>query len=126
MSDPLTCIVIDDDEGILRLMGKMLTKMGFSVSLFSTWQSGFESFEAVNYDLVILDVHMPGKDGFELARMMRHRQPRQKILIITGLDAGQVYRHLLVTGADFNDILYKPFSFDKIKLVVGEVMGMKL
>ena len=124
MSD-LTCIVIDDDEGILRLMGKMLTKMGFSVSLYDTWQSGFQSFEAGSYDLAILDVHMPGKDGFELARMMRHQHPLQKILIITGLDAGQVYRHLLVTDADFNDILYKPFSYDKIKLVVGEVMGMK-
>jgi DNA-binding response OmpR family regulator len=124
MSD-LSCIVIDDDEGILRLMGKMLSKMGFSVSLYDTWQSGFQSFEAGSYDLAILDVHMPGKDGFELARMMRHQHPLQKILIITGLDAGQVYRHLLVTDADFNDILYKPFSYDKIKLVVGEVMGMK-
>lgn len=126
MADSLKCIVIDDDEGILRLMGKMLNKMGFTVSLYDTWEAGFQSFETGNYDLAILDVHMPGKDGFELARMMRYQCPRQKILIITGLDAGQVYRHLLVTDADFNDILYKPFSYDKIKLVVGEVMGMKL
>lgn len=125
MADLLKCIVIDDDEGILRLMGKMLTKMGFEVSLNNTWETGFQSFETSRFDLVILDVHMPGKDGFELARMMRHQCPEQKILIITGLDAGEVYRHLLVTGADFNDILYKPFSYDKIKMVVETVMGIK-
>ncbi len=123
LQDKLRCLVIDDDEGILRLMGRMLDKIGFEVELRDRWESGMDCFESSTFDLIVLDVHMPGKDGFELAKMMRYVRPEQKVIIITGLDAGEVYRHLLTSGADFNDILYKPFSFDKIKTVVGTVMN---
>ena len=123
MTEKPKSLVIDDDDCILRLMGRMLQKMGFTVDCCNTWESGMDCFYKQPYDLVILDIHMPGRDGFQLAQEMRHVRPEQKILIITGLGAGDVYRHLTgVTDADFNDILYKPFSFDKIKAVISDVM----
>jgi len=127
MPDQMKCLVIDDDECILKLMGRMLNKVGIETDLCDTWESGMEMFHKGTYHLAILDIHMPGRDGFELAREMRQVRSEQKILIITGLSAGEVYRHLTTAeNTDFNDILYKPFSFEKIKQVVGSVMGMEL
>lgn len=123
-ADQLTCLVIDDEDCILSLMRRMLGKLQFQVDLCKTWKSGMDQFYSQSYDLAILDIHMPGRDGFQLAKEMRQARPGQKILIITGLGAGEVYRHLMATtNADFNDILYKPFSFDKIKQVIGAVLG---
>jgi len=124
MTDQLKCLVIDDEDCILSLMGRMLGKMEFQVDLCKTWKSGMDQFYKKQYDLAILDIHMPGRDGFQLAQEMRQSRPNQKILIITGLGAGDVYRHLMTTtNADFNDILYKPFSFEKIKQVISAVLG---
>jgi len=101
----------------------MMNKIGFEVDCGITWEKGMAFFFENVYDLAILDIHMPGKDGFQLAQEMRIMRPAQKILIITGLGAGEVYRHLTsVSNADFNDILYKPFSFEKIKTVISGVM----
>ncbi|MBN2102698.1 response regulator [bacterium] len=120
----MKCLVIDDEDCILGLMDRMLSKMGFEVDLCNTWKSGMDRFYQQKYDLAILDIHMPGRDGFQLAQEMREARSDQKILIITGLAAGEVYRHLMAsTNADFNDILYKPFSFEKIKQVIGAVIG---
>ncbi|MBN1781438.1 response regulator [bacterium] len=127
MAETLTCLVIDDDDCILRLMHRMLEKIGFSVDCCNTWESGMECFYRESYELAILDIHMPGRDGFQLAQEMRQKKPEQKILIITGLGAGEVYRHLTASeNTDFNDILYKPFSFDKIKSVIGAVLNIRL
>lgn len=116
-------LVIDDEESILQILQRFLTDMGFEVVAANTWEKGLESFFQSDFKLIILDIFMPGRDGFELAEEMRLTRPDQKILIITGLDAGDVYRHLRAHDADFSDILYKPFSFEKIKSVISAVLS---
>jgi DNA-binding response OmpR family regulator len=116
-------LVIDDEESILKIIDRFLTDLGFQVTLANTWEKGLETFFQSEFDLIILDIFMPGRDGFELAKEMRLTRPDQKILIITGLDAGDVYKHLRAHEAEFSDILYKPFSFEKIKTVVTAVMN---
>jgi len=117
-------LVIDDEESILKILDRFLSDMGFDVVTANTWEKGLELFFQENFQLIVLDIFMPGRDGFELAKEMRLTRPDQKILIITGLDAGDVYKHLTSHEADFSDILYKPFSFDKIKSVVSAVMDL--
>jgi len=121
--DHRTVLVVDDEESVLRILDRFLQQMGFAVEVCDSSEDALARFYQERYDLIILDINMPGKDGFQLAKEMRMIRPEQKILVITGLDAGQVFNHLLSTDADFDDILYKPFSFEKIQEVVGNVMS---
>ena len=118
-------LVIDDEDSILKILSRFLSDMGFKVITANTWEKGLETFFQDKFELIVLDIFMPGRDGFELAKEMRLTRPDQKILIITGLDAGDVYRHLTAHEAEFSDILYKPFSFEKIQSVVSAVMNSK-
>lgn len=123
MNDKGKVLVIDDEDSILTILNRFLSDLGFDVVIANSWEKGLESFFQSDYALIILDIFMPGRDGFELAKEMRLTRPNQKILIITGLDAGDVYRHLRAHEAEFSDILYKPFSFEKIKSVISAVLG---
>ena len=118
-------LVIDDEDSILKILGRFLSDMGFEVITANTWEKGLELYFQDEFVLIVLDIFMPGRDGFELAKEMRITRPDQKILIITGLDAGDVYKHLTTHEAEFSDIVYKPFSFEKIKSVVSDVLNSK-
>ncbi|NQT24732.1 response regulator [candidate division KSB1 bacterium] len=116
-------LVIDDEDSILRILDRFLTDMGFQVFTANSWDKALQTFFQDKFELIILDIFMPGRDGFELAQEMRLTRPNQKILIITGLDAADVYKHLTTNEAEFSDILYKPFSFAKIKTVISSVLS---
>lgn len=125
MNNPRKVLVIDDEDSILNVLDRFLSDMGFQVFSANTWEKGLQTFFQDQFELIILDIFMPGRDGFELAKEMRMTRPGQKILIITGLDAGDVYKHLTAHEAEFSDILYKPFTFEKIKAVISSVLGSK-
>lgn len=115
-------LIVDDEQSVLHILGAFMSKMGYEVLTANGADEAFQHFFGNNFDLVILDIHMPGKDGFQIAKEMRLTRPQQKIVIITGLDAGQVFKHLTSNDCDFDDILYKPFTYDKIKEVISQVM----
>ena len=116
-------LVIDDELVMLKLIQRYSERMNFIPTLCDTWEEGMKQFDENTYDLVILDIHMPGKDGFQLAKEIRAAKPDQVILIITGLGAGDVFSYYS-TGeneVDFNDIIYKPFSFEKFQAIVANL-----
>ena len=115
-------LIIDDEGTILDVLRRFLEKCGYSVSTANTWEIGFEFLDSHDFDLVMLDVNMPGKDGFQISKEIRESRPNQKIIIMTGLQAGSVYDFYNMSDADFDDIVYKPFSFEKIKTIVGQVI----
>ncbi len=116
-------LVTDDEPDVLSILERILSSLGYVVKGADTWQKSLELFKAGLYDLAILDVHMPGKDGFHLAKEMREIRPEQKILIITGLGAGDVFKYFSDSEVDINGILYKPFSVNKVRQIVAEVLG---
>lgn len=113
-------LVIDDEQVMLKLLQRYSERMSFLPTLCDTWEEGMKQFDENIFDLVILDIHMPGKDGFQLAKEIRTLNPEQLILIITGLGAGEVFEYYSSgeNEVDFNDIIYKPFSFEKFQAIV--------
>lgn len=115
-------LVIDDDTQILSVIDGYLQHLGYEAVLTDSWEQGIREFENGDFSLIILDVHMPGKDGFQVAEDLKARRTDQKIVIITGLQAGDVYDKLRETDVDFNAILYKPFTVKKMKRVLSDVL----
>ena len=117
-------LVIDDEQVMLKLLQRYSERLDFIPTLCGTWEEGMKQFYKNTYDLVVLDIHMPGRDGFQLAKEIREAKPEQLILIITGLGAGEVYAYYSSNEneVDFNEIIYKPFSFEKFQEIVSSLV----
>jgi DNA-binding response OmpR family regulator len=101
-------LVVEDDPEIARLVEIHLADQGCRVELARDGDEGWEKARAEPFDLVVLDLMLPGLDGLEICRRLRARETYPPVLMLTAR-SGEVDRVLgLETGAD--DYLTKPFS----------------
>jgi DNA-binding response OmpR family regulator len=102
-------LVVEDERKMAELIAKGLQRDGHAVLMAHTGPEGFELARAYPFDALVLDVMIPGFDGFELARKLRGAGNFTPILFLTARDSEDD----LVTGLDRggDDYLTKPFSF---------------
>lgn len=105
-------LVVEDEISLANLIKEGLEDEGYSVDLAYDGEEGL--YLALNepYDIVILDIMLPKKDGIEIARTMRSKDIKTPILMLTAKDTVQDKVLGLDSGAD--DYLTKPFSFDEL------------
>jgi DNA-binding response OmpR family regulator len=103
-------LVVEDDRRMADLLRQGLVEDGHTVSVAVDGREGLAFAGSGTFDLLILDVMLPGKSGFEIAREVRARKDRTPILMLTARDAAQDIVQGLDIGAD--DYLTKPFSFE--------------
>ena len=107
----LTTILLIEDDPTIRLATEFsLTKHGYAVSSCEDGKVGYETALSIEPDLVLLDVMLPGMDGFAVARKLRQNNFTSPILMLTALDADADKVKGLDAGAD--DYVTKPFSTD--------------
>jgi two-component system copper resistance phosphate regulon response regulator CusR len=105
-------LLVEDEPDAARMLAKGLREQTFAVDVAADGESALEQAELNDYDLVILDVLLPGKDGFEVCREMRAAGSATPILMLTARDAVEDRIEGLDTGAD--DYLTKPFNFHEM------------
>jgi two-component system copper resistance phosphate regulon response regulator CusR len=105
-------LLVEDEPDAARMLAKGLREQTFAVDIAADGESALEQAELNDYDLVILDVLLPGKDGFEVCREMRAAGSATPILMLTARDAVEDRIEGLDTGAD--DYLTKPFNFHEM------------
>lgn len=106
-------LIVEDEKSLCDMIAKDLTKAGYEVDICYDGSSADEALATEHYDLVILDLNLPGMDGMELLRSFRARDRETGVLILSarseitdkveGLDAGA------------NDFLSKPFHLEELK-----------
>lgn len=105
-------LLVEDDEKMASLLRKGLEEERHSVAVAGTGPEGLELSRSYSFDVIVLDVMLPGLNGFEVARRLRQANSRTPILMLTARDAvGDVIKGLNV-GAD--DYLTKPFDFEEL------------
>jgi CheY-like chemotaxis protein len=77
-------LIIDDDPGVQSTIRLLLEREGHSVAVASDGREGLVAFTAEQFDLLFLDVFMPGMDGLETMRLIHRRQPNMPIIVISG------------------------------------------
>src|SRR5579863_1267018 len=105
----MNVLLVEDEARMAELLRQGLEEEGFSVTLSSNGKQAFGMAQAEPFDLIVLDVMLPGIDGFTVARRLREVRNRTPILMLTARDADQDVITGLNLGAD--DYLTKPFSF---------------
>jgi two-component system KDP operon response regulator KdpE len=106
-----TILVVDDDEPMLRMMEALLVKKGFEVVKASSGEEGLRKAYRYQPDAVLLDVHMPGMDGWEICRRLREMSDVPILFVSVFTDTTDVVRGL-ESGAD--DFIGKPFDGDEL------------
>jgi DNA-binding response OmpR family regulator len=103
-------LVIENERKIADLLRQVLTEEGYHVVVAYDGREGLDLCRLPEFDLLVLDLMLPGTDGFEIARTLRAEGSRIPILILTARDSNEDIVKGLNTGAD--DYLTKPFAFD--------------
>jgi DNA-binding response OmpR family regulator len=106
-------LVVEDYEPLRRSLVKGLREDGHAVDDSGDGEEGLSYAEASVYDVIILDVMLPGMDGFRILKRLRDRQSPSRVLILTAKDTVDDRVRGLDLGAD--DYLIKPFAFEELK-----------
>jgi two-component system phosphate regulon response regulator OmpR len=112
-------LVVDDDRRIRALLLRFLLGEGYRVSTAETAREARAKLESLNFDLLILDVMMPGENGFDFARAIR-TESSVPILMLTARDEKESRIKGLEIGAD--DYLAKPFEPRELSLRIASIL----
>ena len=105
-------LLIEDDDLLAAGMAEALQRHGFSVDRLASGEGAEAAVSSVQYDLLLLDIGLPGSDGFDLLRRLRDRSLDLPVLMVTARDAVEDRVQGLRQGAD--DYLVKPFAIDEL------------
>lgn len=103
-------LVVEDEARMAQLLERTLSEEGHQVVVARDGREGFEIARASPFDVIVLDVMLPGMDGVTVARKLREARNRTPVLMLTARDASSDIVGGLDSGAD--DYLTKPFSID--------------
>ena len=119
MNDPARILVVEDEEAIAQGLVFNLERKGYAVEAAGDGDEALERIPGAGFDLVILDVRLPGKDGFEVCQRLRSAGDFTPILMLTARGQPDDVIYGLKMGAD--DYVVKPFDLAEL---LARVEGM--
>ncbi|MFN2354916.1 MAG: response regulator [Desulfopila sp.] len=102
----ISILFVDDEKLIRNSFARELRAEGFKVTAVADGREAIEEVERTTYDLVIIDLMMPGIDGFGVLKEVKKRVPQTSVIILTGYGDQQSFNDALRLGAD--DFILKP------------------
>jgi len=118
--DGMRVLVIEDEKKMAAFLAKGLREAGFVVDLARDGETGLKSARTAKFDLLVVDVMLPKKDGWEVVAELRRDGIRTPILFLTARDSVRDRVKGLELGAD--DYLIKPFAFSELLARVRSVL----
>jgi two-component system, OmpR family, copper resistance phosphate regulon response regulator CusR len=113
-------LVVEDEKKTAAFLAKGLREAGFAVEVAPDGETGLEQSRAKKFDLLIVDIMLPRKDGWELVAELRRVRVRTPILFLTARDSVRDRVKGLELGAD--DYLVKPFAFAELLARVRSIL----
>ncbi|MGH2629249.1 MAG: response regulator transcription factor [Actinomycetota bacterium] len=105
-------LIVEDEDRISSFVDKGLRANGFSTVIASTGEQALAHLRSARFDLVVLDIGLPGIDGYEVLRELRSWDPGMQVVMLTARDEVDDTVHGLEVGAD--DYVTKPFRFEEL------------
>ena len=107
-----TVLFVDDEKMVLEVGSLMLQKLGYSVFAVSSGHKAAEILKENKIAFVILDMLMPGMNGYEIYHQLKKIQPKMKVLLASGYTGDQSEERLESIG--FDGYLQKPFNLKQL------------
>ncbi len=115
-----TILIVDDEPGIRELLGQILSDEGYEIASAASGEEALSLMERELYDLVLLDLWLPGIDGLEVLRRIREGGQQVPVIVISGHASGEQAVAAVREGA--RDFLEKPLSYDRVILSVRNTL----
>lgn len=115
-------LIVDDEQIVLDVLQRIVSRLGYNAVVSDSGKTALERFDKHAFDLVLMDVLMPDKNGFEIARQMKKKKPHQKIVMVTGLGIDADITQEGLETVEVDSVLSKPFSYDRVKCVVDDAL----
>jgi len=116
----INLLLVEDEPFLARVIKDSLEKRGYQVSLALDGESAYSLFMNTRFTLCIIDVMLPGKDGFSLARQIRANDTNVPLLFLTARTADADVIEGYNSGG--NDYLKKPFNLEELFLRINELL----
>src|SRR5678815_5820147 len=125
MTKSASILVVDDDPEIVAMLSARLSKRGYKVSTASDGHKAIELAKRERPDVVLLDVMMPGKSGWEVARALKQDPVTKEIKIVMVTAIGEHVNELTspIYGADAH--IDKPFEFERLERVIAGLVSSR-
>lgn len=120
MDKKLKILLCEDDENLGMLLREFLQAKGYSAELCNDGEKGYKAFVKNQYDLCVLDVMMPKKDGFTLAQEIKNINSQVPIIFLTARNIKEDVLEGFKIGAD--DYITKPFSMEELVVRINAVL----
>jgi GAF domain-containing protein/DNA-binding response OmpR family regulator len=113
-------LIIDDEEEVRDVLGDLLNSEGHAVTACADGQSGLARFDEEAFDLVFTDLAMPGLTGWQVANLVKLRNPATPVALVTGFRDRISFEEARTKGVDF--LVAKPFELEELMAVVAEAL----
>ncbi len=119
-ADKAHLLVVDDDERLRELLSRFLSESGFLVTTAESAAQAREVLAHLSYDMIVLDVMMPGEDGLSLTRSLKEKKNETPVLLLTAL--GEVDARIAGLEAGADEYLPKPFEPRELLLRINAIL----
>jgi two-component system OmpR family response regulator len=120
-------LVVEDDDALARALSRVLTEAGYAVDVVGDGHSAQAAFATESFDLIILDLNLPGIDGLSLLKALRHDGIASPVLVLTAKSSPGDKVRGLDLGAD--DYISKPFDVSeleaRVRVLLRRGMGVR-
>jgi DNA-binding NtrC family response regulator len=113
-------LIIDDDCNLCSALQEELNEVGYQASFVNNGDDAFPFMEQHKVDLILLDLKMPGKDGFDVLREMTEKKILIKVIVLTAYaDVKGAIESARLGACDF---ISKPYDFDELLITIRKVL----
>jgi DNA-binding NtrC family response regulator len=116
-------LVADDREYIREFLKDFLVIEGFEVDTAEDGQRAIEMAQAEHYDLVLSDIKMPHRNGYEVFAHIRQHDPATKVILMTAYGYDPSHSIVKASGEGLSDVLYKPFEMARVRQAITKALG---
>lgn len=116
-------LIVEDEKALCDMITKSLRMTGYEVDFCYDGNSAGEYIAAENYDLIVLDLNLPGTDGMELLHMLRSHDRETNVLILSA--RSEITDKVAGLDAGANDYLSKPFHLDELEARIRSLTRRK-
>lgn len=116
-------LLVDDDRQVLQSMGSWLNSLGYEVTAVDSFEGGVNALESRSFELILLDVRLRDRDGFELLKIARDIAPESAVIMITGYGSVETAIEALRAGAF--DLLTKPLIDKELETSIARALKQR-
>jgi two-component system NtrC family response regulator len=120
---PARLLIVEDEDNICRVLDEVLTDDGYEVDTVTTGEEGLKALEEEIYDVVLLDINLPGLSGMDVLSVAKSRQGDAQFIIMTAFGSVDTAVEAMKLGAF--DYLRKPLRTNELKIVIRRALDTR-